>query len=408
MNPIFETRVGEALAQLTPDLTPLRISKILRQSLPPELAQLASLLHELRIRCATRFPTLALPYLNRKGLEQASAESVARLRASHIASSLAGALLYDATCGVGADSCALADAGIRVVSGDLELENLEYTRANLLANNLNALVLQADALSASVKADVLLIDPDRRKGGMRTLDPTSWSPDLKSSLFLSKKFDGACLKLAPALSAEVLLAAESATLPPELPRRREWLSNRGELAELTLWTGSLAENDQAERRASRINSDGSLAHFSGSPREVEPLGTAEASEVAWIADPDPALLRSGLLGNLAVECDLAPLAPKIAYLGGDQNPRSPFLRAWRVRASCSLDRKKVRAMLGEHDVGPISVRKRGHSERTEVLERKFRGPGTQRGALLLVRLERGHRAFLVEAAGREGQESGGR
>lgn len=438
MHPLFDKSVRDALEGLTPDMSGLRVSKKLRQSLPPEIARLAASLHHLRIRSSKRFSTLQLPFLNEKGFMQASAEMVARWRAERIAAQRRGATIYDATCGIGADTCALALAGMRVVYGDLSQENLQFARANLDANDVGALGVRTDATSGSVRSELILIDPDRRSGGERSMDPQSWSPDLASALRVASQHEGACLKLAPALSAELLQAYEDANLPEALPRQREWLSHRGELAELCLWTGSLAGcevlagcedlaggedlagcdspadgdnktgiddlargeeiavGDTMKRHATRLD-EGGVQSIAGFPMRVAPLDLERARAARWIGDPDPALLRSGLLGNLAKEFGLAPLAGPIAYLGGDHEPRTPFLRVWKVLASTSLDPKKVRAMLNERDIGPIHVRKRGHGDSPQVLEKRLRGRGSRRGELLIARLEKGHWAYLVEA-----------
>ena len=123
-----------------------------------------------------------------------------------------------------------------------------------------------------------------------------------------------------------------------------------------------------------------------------------SSDPVWIAEPDPALIRSGLLGALAHEQGLAPLAPEIAYLGGDHPPHSPFLRGYEVLGGAPLDRRRVRRLLAEHDVGPLVAKKRGHPEPAEALAKRFRGSGSRRGWLLVARLEGGHRAYLVNPA----------
>ena len=53
-------------------------------------------------------------------------------------------------------------------------------------------------------------------------------------------------------------------------------------------------------------------------------------------------------------------------------------------------------MLGKHGIGPVRVKKRGHPDPPSVLERRFRGPGSRRGRLVVARLERGHHAYLVD------------
>ncbi len=341
---------------------------------------------------------MALPFLTEKGLQQASAEVVARYRAACVGQRAQGALVLDATCGIGADSCALGLAGLRVVSADRDAENVELTRANRLHHGLDGAVVQADATARAVEASLVLIDPDRRAGAGRSLDPARWSPTLGAALAAATRADGACLKLAPALAPEVLVEAESSHLPAGTPRRREWISRRGELAELCLWTGALAGENPEERQATRLDGDGGVHALAGRPEPVEAWGPEQAARVAWIADPDPALLRAGLLGNLARRLGLAPLAPRIAYLGGEVRPETPFLRSWRVLGSAPLDPRRVRRLLAEHDVGPLEVHKRGHPDPPEVLARRFRGKGGRRGRLLVARLERSHRAYLVESA----------
>jgi hypothetical protein len=69
-----------------------------------------------------------------------------------------------------------------------------------------------------------------------------------------------------------------------------------------------------------------------------------------------------------------------------------------VLGSVALDRRRVRALLGEHDVGPLTVKKRGHPDSAEALARRLRGPGRRPGLLAVGRLERGHRAWLLDEA----------
>ena len=345
---------------------------------------------------------MVLPYLTEKGLQQASAELVARWRAQRIVERAPNGVVLDATCGIGADSCALGLAGARVVSADLDPESACFARANLEHHGLRAEVLRADANAPAARADLLLLDPDRRSAGRRDLDPERWSPPLSRALELAARFSGACLKLAPGLDAQLLVEAERAHLEATRPRRREWLSRAGELVELCLWTGELAGPDPAERQATRLDADGRVHVLRGAPGSIQALTTDEAADIRWLADPDPAVIRAGLLEVLAAQHGLAPLASRIAYLGGATRPASPFLRVWRVLGSAALDPRRVRALLAEHAVGPVQVRKRGHPDRPEALERRFRGRGPRRGELVIARLERGHRAFLVERAGSAG------
>ena len=128
------------------------------------------------------------------------------------------------------------------------------------------------------------------------------------------------------------------------------------------------------------------------------LTLEDARSVRWIADPDPGLIRSGLLGALANHEGLAPLAAQIAYLGGDHAASSPLLSSYEVLGSAPLDRRRVRALLREHDVGKLTVKKRGHPDDAATLAARFCGGGKERGLLIVTRLEEGHHSFLVRRA----------
>ncbi len=341
---------------------------------------------------------MELRYLHKKGLEQASSELVARARAQRVASIASGATWLDATCSIGADALAVALAGLRVSCADLDPESLSYARANLAHHGRSACFVRADATRPAVKAELYYVDPDRRKDGRRSLDPRAWSPSLEACMKTAGRFAGACLKLAPGLAPESLLDAEQAVLDATLARRREWISRAGELAEICLWMGSLGDEGAAPDRrvATLLTHEGARHEFAGEPISRAALTPQEAQAAEYLADPDPAIVRAGLLGRLARSEELAPLAPKLGYLGGSHPSKSPFLRVFRVLDSVALDRKKVRKMLRAHDVGAISVRKRGHPEAAEVLASRLRGDGSRRGELLVARLDSGHRAYLVE------------
>jgi THUMP domain-like len=238
-----------------------------------------------------------------------------------------------------------------------------------------------------------VLDPDRRARGARSLDPGRWSPTLEQSLALGARFGGAALKLPPAF--------DLGRLPGDRRPARaswQWVSLRGELAEVVLWTGVLASGDADpdEREALALDGRGGRAVLCGRPEPgPPPLALERLDGVRWLAEPDPAVIRSGLLGLLARASGLAPVAPRIAYLGGVERPVSPLLRAWRVLGVESLDPRRLRGLLERHDVGPLCVKKRGHPEDAERLARRLAGRGRRRGLVAIARVEGGHRAFLL-------------
>lgn len=404
-DPLFGDEVREAIATLCDEGDPLRVIARLRRLLPAPLARRAAELHSLRARARVRFPNTPPPFLTAKGLEQASAECVARARAERVAACAGGATVLDATCGIGADSLALSRTGVTVIACDRDPFHAACTAANLRAAALPVRVAVADAAQTAVRADLLLLDPDRRALGRRSRRPDEWSPSLAAAAELAARHAGACLKLPGALDLE----RARAELPRDLPVFPQWVGARGELAELALWTGILAQDGARlpEREALRVDAPGGPARLRGVPEVCPALTPTEAAEVAWIAEPDPAVIRAGLVGLLARQTGLRPVDPQIAYLAGAHRPHSPLLGIWRVLGSTAVDARRVRSLLAHHDVGPLTVKKRGHPDSAAILARRLRGRGERPGTLVVARIGDGHRAWLVEAPGAPVEGDGG-
>ncbi len=398
-------RVDQALEALkagppeTVPRTPLARLEALRKSLGPLWGGRAAEVLELRPRAVAKFARADEVLLVRRPLEQATALGVARARAARIVARLGpGAGVLDATAGLGADACALAAAELAVVAGELDPELIPLLRHNLGLVDAAARVVRADAARPAVRADVFLADPDRRDGaGRRQGHPESWSPPLSVLLGAAGRFRAACLELAagtkPAFDLE-LPAAHSLS----------WTSLAGELKELTLWCGELAGEERREARV--LAPDGSEACLEGRadrpvPRAA-PVDPAAGSAPWWIGELDPAVLQSGLAGALLGTPPLAGaglgfLGEDAGYIAGAELPPSPFYRRFRVLGSAPLDRKRVRRLLAEHDVGPLTVKKRALSEGSRELERRLRGTGRHPGLIVATALPEGRRAFLVEA-----------
>jgi len=404
-------RIEDALSRISPDSGPLEAAGELRTLLPAPVARWAAEQRELRVRAAKRIDGAERWCLTRRGLEQATPSAVARWRAARVAARAPGIRVFDATAGLGSDAAALAAAGHAVLAADRDPLLARYCAHNLAVSGHAAPVVVAEAerppLSRAARSSTaLVLDPDRRIAGRRSLDPARWSPGWAAVQELVQDFPAGCLKLAPGVDvADCPLAAGPGAGGGTPALHWTWVSRVGELVETGLWWGALAGDAQpGVREAVALDRDGAAVQLAGTPRFAPSLAAEEAAEIRWIAEPDPAVIRADLVGLLAELAGLAPLAPGLAYLGGSAPPRDPaqggpapgLLRSWRVLASAPADRKRVRAMLGEHGVGPLTVKKRGHPDTAEVLAKRFRGPGTAHGLLVLGRLERGHRAWLVE------------
>ena len=389
-DPLFGERAHRALEDIRDERDPLKVATRLRGPLEAELARRCAELHELRVRAHSRFFEEVPIFMTAPGLSRASSEAAANARAAHFFDKMPHAWVSDATCGIGADALALSRAGAKVLAADVDPYLAACASANLSAYEHPARVTVAKSLKPRYSCDALYLDPDRRPGGERTLNPERWSPPLSEALGLALRHEGACLKLAPAMETSGAFPSGGAS------HHWQWVSVDRSLVELCLWTGALATS--SPREALLIRSGAVVARFAGEPTPCEVVAAEERPHPAYIHDPDPCLVRSKLLGTLASAHELRALHPMLALLVGKSPVVSPFLDPFRVLGSAPLDPRRVRDMLRAHDVGPIEVRKRGHPDPAEVLARRFKGPGERRAILFIARLDEGHRAYLAEPA----------
>ncbi|QDU86285.1 hypothetical protein Pla163_34360 [Planctomycetes bacterium Pla163] len=396
----------------------------LRRHLEPLAAARAGELLDLRERAAGRLPDADGLLLTGAGLEQATHQEVAAARATRVAERMRDqlgpdALVLDATCGLGGEAAALAREGVRVVAADLDPTTAACARHNLERwrpgsteargwSGDGPWVVVADALAPPLAAlgdrpgppAVLLADPSRRPDGQRTLRPADWSPSWPALAAVLGRFAGAVVKLAPAARPEEL----GSYLPADLARHWVWVSRRGELAELVLFTGVLASEPGREpgREAcllSRTEPGRVLERLLGPPeRALDARPLDDPSTAAFIGVPDPSLVTSGLLGPVAAAAGHAPLGSGIAFTGGAAPATTAALRSLRVLGTAKLDRRAVRRLLAEHGVGPVRVLARGLNESAGELERRLAGPGAERGLLVVARCDSGRRVWLVEEA----------
>jgi hypothetical protein len=145
----------------------------------------------------------------------------------------------------------------------------------------------------------------------------------------------------------------------------EFISLQGELKEAVLWFGPLKTS---RRRATLLPGGHSLSFEEEPDLPVDEPG-------AYLYEPDPAVLRAGMVRNLGQILGAAQLDPEIAYLTGDIKKPTPFARVWAVADWFPFGLKRLRAYLREQGVGRIIVKKRGSPLEPDDLIRELRLKG---------------------------------
>jgi THUMP domain-like len=359
---------GRALLDGLPDgpLDPddaLALGTRLRRGHPAGLVAAALAQHELRGRAAAKFPAADRMWFTREGLEQASAEPLARHRAARYAGF---AVVADLCCGIGGDLCALAP-GRAALAVDRDPVHLRMARENARVHGAGELAAAcADVGDLRLPRSLaVFVDPARRAGGRRlpageSRPPLAW-----------------CLELATRVAAVGVKAA------PGLPLGQvpdgwevELLADRRELKEAVLWSPALATTT---RRATVFPGPHTLTAQPGPPVPCAPPG-------AFLLDPSPAVTRAGLVETLARDLGAWKLDPRIAFLSDDQPLSSPFGRLLRVDASLPWSLKRLRQVLRERGVGTVEVRKRGSAVDAADLTTRLRLRGAAAAVVVLTRV----------------------
>src|SRR5262249_41800081 len=113
----------------------------------------------------------------------------------------------------------------------------------------------------------------------------------------------------------------------------------------------------------------SLPHtLFGSPvplPEVRPAG-------GWLLEPDAAVIRAGLGGDLAERLGGWAIDPSLAYLSTGAGPETPFGRVYRIEAPEPFSLKALGERLRRLEAGDVVLKTRGSAADPETLRHALR------------------------------------
>lgn len=387
---IFGPEAKQLLGQLgflDPKADLLKLTTDLRkQGFEPRVVALCISQAKLRGRAVSKFGAKLAGNMvfTEEGLEQATRQQVAAWHAQRFVTAGIKSVT-DLGCGVGGDSLAFAAAGLGVTAIEKDEFTAQAARHNLASYPL-ARVLHADADDQEPDAQSFWLDPARRKlsskaAGRVMLKPEDFSPNLNFSFAIGQKHTTG-IKLAGSLPHELI---------PE-DCEANWVSHNNELVETVLWFGDLG---QSGKRSALILAE-PIVEFSGD------LIQAPVGEVGkFIFDPNPALVRSHLLGAFAIKNGLWGIAPSIAYLSSDDAINSPWLRGFEVQEVLPLDVKRIAKRMSELDIGTLEIKKRGVDITPEQLRPKLKLKGKNAATLILTRVRDARKALVCKPIGQQ-------
>lgn len=350
------------------DLNPtavLRLLTNLRKDYSAEQARAGLEMAQLRAKAVDKFGADASAmFFTRDALEQVSDPLVRRYRAEQIGENLQ---IVDACCGIGADSLALAASGAAVTGIDRDEVRITIARYNASALGLSAQFVVGDVTARLPPADLFFFDPGRRdEKGNRIYNVDQYQPPL--STIQSWGAERIVVKLSPGVDLAQLESYGG---------RVEFISVDGDLKEAVLWWGA---GEQGVCATLLVGAD--VYHWQSDGADLD---QTLSEPRAWLVEPDPALLRAGVVQSAADRFNGWLLDETIAYLTTDIKPESPWLRSWQILDWMPFNLKHLRAYLREHNVGRVTVKKRGSAVTPETLIPQLKLKGDESRVLVLTR-----------------------
>ncbi|MEO7910451.1 MAG: methyltransferase domain-containing protein, partial [Roseiflexaceae bacterium] len=378
--------LAEAMISDLRDAAQLRELTRLRRQATPERAAAAYEIAVLRRRAAAKFGAAEALYFTREALEQASGERIAGYRAGRYQSY---GTVADLCCGAGGDTLALASVA-EVIAVDRDPLRLAMAAANAralgLAERINFVEADLQEMPA-LDAAAIFFDPARRSGGRRVFALSDYRPPVTLARRWRERVPAIGIKIAPGVTDEDIATLDDPTL------EIEFISVDGELKEAVLWHGPLATPG---RRATLLRDEGRRTKDEGGSKTHDFVFSILNSQfsismpleppLAYLYEPDPAVIRAHVIGQLAEQLGAAQIDREIAYLTADRVIETPFARCWRVLEWLPWNLKRLRVRLRILDAGAITVKKRGSPLDTDALARQLSGDGARALVVVLTRV----------------------
>jgi hypothetical protein len=364
------------------------VSRLRKDGHSPDLVSAVVTQSRLRRRAEAKFgPFAARMLFTRAGLEQATRLGIAARHAVRFRDAGLNRVA-DLGCGIGGDALGLAGLGLSVAAVAADVVTAAIAAYNLAPFGDATTVRHGTAETTDLSdVDAVWLDPARRTAGhgetTRTR-PEDWSPSLDWTFDLARRMP-AGIKLGPGL--------DRAAIPPEF--EAQWVSADGSTLELVLWSGPLAR-DGIRRAALVIRGD--EAHELTAPADTPDAPARDLG--AYLHEPDGAVIRARLIGDVARSLEAGMVDEHIAYLTSDAALTSPFVSTFRVREEMPAKVPAINAALRSRGIGRLEIKKRGVDVDPAQFRRKLQLRGDDEATLFLTRVGTRRIAVLADRVSR--------
>jgi len=375
----LQSAAAQALLATIDPTQHLQSMSLLRRHVASEQAAALFELATVRQLAPRKFPDGNMLWFTRDALEQASHSRIAQHRATQFAHRQ---LIADLCCGCGGDLLALATQA-PCIAVDSDATRVAMAHANIaqrgLSERVSIVVADVTTFALPDTVDAVFFDPGRRSGGRRMFHHSDYQPPLTSATAWRRAGRLIAIKCAPGL--------DYADLPLTQPFAIECVSLSGELRETVVW---LDAPWSWHRRASILSDTGMVQLDDTAPAHA----VSYSAPQQFFYEPDVAVIRAGLVQQLAHHMGAHMLDRQIAYLTSADYHATPFARCWQVIDTLPFNERILKQSLRRLQAGAITVKKRGSPVDTDALAKRLSQPQGDALVVVLTQVADQHTAII--------------
>jgi hypothetical protein len=176
-----------------------------------------------------------------------------------------------------------------------------------------------------------------------------------------------------------------------IPERVEaqWVSHQGTVVEMVLWSGVL-KREGVTRSALVISRSGSAEMVASADSPDADVGDLHG----YLYEPDGAIIRARLIGDLARSFDATMIDASIAYVSSATAHQSPLMQGFQVIEQVPYSLKNVKALIAGANLSSLEIKKRGIDVDPAELRKTLPLSGSGTATLILTRVK-GHKTALL-------------
>jgi len=171
----------------------------------------------------------------------------------------------------------------------------------------------------------------------------------------------------------------------------QWVSHGGETVELVVWSRELARPGVG-RSALIIGRERAAEFTAEADTPDEPVGDLGA----YLYEPEGAIIRARLIGDLARSIGGRMISPGIAYITTDQPVETNFAQGFRITDTLPLKVRELRNWAAREDIGALEIKKRGVDIDPVALRAQLRPHGQLPATLIATRVNNQRIALVAE------------